>query len=355
MIFFSQKKKMHTALELGLRHLNRGAKALIFSSHKYAFGPYGTKNIGQGGTVAVPGEAEIEYEVEVLDILPTFSAKDEDLATRVAEAILKKRHGNVFFHQEDWPRAIRCYQSGVKALEVSEEDHGEEGFKDLVKVFGDISNNMATALFHMKNYKGAKEAAVKVIEVDPNNAKALYRGGMAALMQDNYEEAELALNEALKLAPTDPNIQKGIRELARLKKEYAKKEKAMYQTMAGFLLPKGERGKAKGEEGPTEGTSEDVSPGVTEVQEEEEEEDEGEEEEDKAVSSAEISREGVKETRKKSSGTGWVGFIRKNYEWIVTILFIIIPLIVLWPDLVQKWNKFPKVDGVGSESKNPDL
>ncbi len=132
-------------LELGLRHMRKGEKGLVRCSAKYGFGPVGRPQVAPGAEVAVPADASLEYEIEVLDVLPPFSPKDCPTVVRVAEAELKKRHGNGFFHHLDYNRAIRCYQAGLKALDaeaVDAEEETEEVYQAMVKMFCDISNNL---------------------------------------------------------------------------------------------------------------------------------------------------------------------------------------------------------------------
>jgi tetratricopeptide (TPR) repeat protein len=252
--------------------MRKGDKGVIRATAKYCFGPVGRKGLAPGAEVEVPPDADLEYEAEVLDVYPPFNSKEAPIRARLSEAGLKKAHGNGFFHHEDYTRAIRCYQAAIKALDPSEVDEEEEEtaeYKELVKIYCDVSNNLAAALMKLKRYKDVKEVraaarctrcglyvcmyicvmackdvctcmcvagaqhacparlsssspqvVVKVIEVDPNNAKALYRGGVAAMRQDNYEEADMALKEAFKLAPTDPAVRSALKELARLKEEY---------------------------------------------------------------------------------------------------------------------------------------
>lgn len=177
--------------------MRKGEKALIHAKSKYGFGPFGRKNVGFGGEVEVPGDADIEYEAEVTEIYPTFNPKEAPTVTRLTEAGLKKQIGNGHFHHEDYNRAIRCYQSAVKSLdpaEVDEEEEGEEAMKEVIKVYCDISNNLAMALMKLERYKDACEVCVKVIELDPNNTKALYRGGMASMEQVGTDDRQLIRN-----------------------------------------------------------------------------------------------------------------------------------------------------------------
>ena len=147
------------ALELGLRHMRMGEKGIVRCAAKYGYGPPGRPVVAPGAEVAVPEDAGLEYEIEVVDVLPHFNPKDAPLLARVAEAELKKRHGNVFFHHLDFNRAIRCYQAGIKALDaesVDEEEEEEEVYRGMVKMFCDVSNNLAAALMKLERWKDAK-------------------------------------------------------------------------------------------------------------------------------------------------------------------------------------------------------
>jgi hypothetical protein len=154
------------ALELGLRHMRKGEKGIVRCAAKYGYGPPGRPVVGFGGEVAVPEDAGLEYEIEVVDVLPPFNPKDAPLLTRVAEAELKKRHGNGFFHHLDYNRAIRCYQAGLKALDaesVDEEEEEEEVYRGMVKMFCDVSNNLAAALMKLERWKDAKVRTFVVV------------------------------------------------------------------------------------------------------------------------------------------------------------------------------------------------
>ena len=73
--------------------MRKGEKGLIRCKAKYGFGPIGRKNIGIGAEVAIPPDANLEYEVTVFDILPAFHPKDAPTIARIAEAGLKKYTG----------------------------------------------------------------------------------------------------------------------------------------------------------------------------------------------------------------------------------------------------------------------
>ena len=59
---------------------------LIRCKAKYAYGPVGRKNMAPGAEVEVPPDADLEYEVEVMDIYPGFNPKDDEIRVKITEA-----------------------------------------------------------------------------------------------------------------------------------------------------------------------------------------------------------------------------------------------------------------------------
>lgn len=60
-----------------------------------------------------------------------------------------------------------------------------------------------TLLYQRKDLKGAEAAFRKVIELNPNNAKAHYRLGVALIQQNKLEEAIAEYRQAIRIDPND--------------------------------------------------------------------------------------------------------------------------------------------------------
>lgn len=207
--------------------------------------------------------------------------------------------------------------------------------------------------------------------------------------QDKYEEAELALKEAYKLAPTDGQVGrwgsafdgeknmgasvmlirtacclaaprhqviKALKELARLKAEYAAKEKKMYKAMGGFLNKRrpsqdedgkeeegaGDKGAAAGAKG-AEGTEGEGDKGQQEEDEEsdQEEDDEGEGEEDEEDEEVEEEEEEGEAAAKSAAAaeTQKGPWVMRHFDVVVTVVMLVLPVIFVWPDLAKFWRR----------------
>lgn len=68
--------------------------------------------------------------------------------------------------------------------------------------------NLAACYLNKSNVDFAKviENADLALEIDPQNTKALYRGGKAHLLRDDLDAAKKKLTQAAKHQPNDKNI-----------------------------------------------------------------------------------------------------------------------------------------------------
>lgn len=218
-----------------------------------------------------------------------------------------------------------------------------------------------------------QEVCVKVIEVDKDNVKALFRGGLAALRQDNFEEAELALREAAKLAPNDPVIRAAVEDLQRKRAEYIAKEKKMMKKMGGFLMTpeatgiseeevekEGSKGKRdeqvekEGEDAVVADTTSTAAAAEKEPEEEEEEEEDGDEEEEEqpiklpvAASAATAGAVSQQEQMEARPINPWLAWYIEHYDWFVTAAFLILPVLFIGGDLKASWARWMGGGGGG--------
>lgn len=91
--------------------------------------------------------------------------------------------------------------------------------------------NIAAALIAEQKWDEAQKECDKVIEVDEENVKALFRRGQCHLGKRDYDWALIDLNKARQLEPNDKGILNEIAKTKKAKMEYAKKERAMYSKL----------------------------------------------------------------------------------------------------------------------------
>eukprot|EP01060_Flectonema_neradi_P000113 TRINITY_DN1008_c3_g1_i2.p1 TRINITY_DN1008_c3_g1~~TRINITY_DN1008_c3_g1_i2.p1 ORF type:complete len:127 (+),score=32.59 TRINITY_DN1008_c3_g1_i2:40-420(+) len=92
-----------------------------------------------------------------------------------------------------------------------------------------ISSNLSQAKLKLEDYNSVMSATSDVLRFDPNNVKALYRRGIAALRLGLLDESKEALT---KVEASDPKcVQSLMQELNQAFKKVRDKEKKAYSQM----------------------------------------------------------------------------------------------------------------------------
>lgn len=167
----------------------------------------------------------------------------------IQKALTKKRIANDIY-QNEWckppetsgdadcehsmKRAIRLYTKAAKEMEALlqgtyfhhvEKDHPQR--HESRQILLDVLNNIVALQLRQKEYHEAKNSAVEVLKIDPNNIKALLRAAKAALMDpaSTMEEAFAAVEGAeFAIINCDDNKSSNEKELKRLKLKAKEKQ-----------------------------------------------------------------------------------------------------------------------------------
>lgn len=231
------EKDVVPALELAIRFMNVGETALVWSHSKFAYGLSPRSN----GDYTLPPNSHVKYRVTVKSIIDDKERDEPGFLIRYSAA--KKGIGNDVFANE-WDlhqgkaKAIQLYTKGASNLQLLLQRSSEIEDRDLIQqassLMIDCLNNIVAVHLRAKEYHAAKEAAVKVLTVEPGNAKSLLRAAKAALLDpaSSYEEVRAALDAAAETEGADD------KELAKLRtqfqqqqKEYRKRSKAFASKM----------------------------------------------------------------------------------------------------------------------------
>ncbi|MXQ82147.1 hypothetical protein E5288_WYG007933 [Bos mutus] len=99
----------------------------------------------------------------------------------------------------------------------------------------DCYNNLAACLLQMEpvNYERVKEYSQKDLERQPDNAKALYRAGVAFFHLQDYDQARHYLMAAVNRKPKDANVRRYLQWTQLELSSYHRKEKQLYLGMFG--------------------------------------------------------------------------------------------------------------------------
>ena len=266
-------KYVNPALEMGVRFMHEGQRAVLWSTAKFAYGLSKRKH----GDFVLPPSSNVRYEIHVKTVIsPDKESSDPD-GFQLQLAKSKKDIANDVFKNELYmnkshggsqQRALRLYAKAAdemvhliqthqtKKKEIGDDYNLVKGQKitdQAAEIMLDCLNNIVAVHLKAENVHEAKEAAVKVLAQDPQNFKALLRAARAAMMDPSgtYEESEAAVAAAEKVVEEkgldDKDIVKLRKELKQRKQEYKKRRKEMMARMTKELKPKDQKKTAEEE------------------------------------------------------------------------------------------------------------
>eukprot|EP01088_Endostelium_zonatum_P019709 TRINITY_DN694_c0_g1_i1.p1 TRINITY_DN694_c0_g1~~TRINITY_DN694_c0_g1_i1.p1 ORF type:complete len:209 (+),score=68.04 TRINITY_DN694_c0_g1_i1:31-627(+) len=169
---------------------------------------------------------------------------------KIAKAEEYKISGNKFFQAQQYPKALDSYhrarlylkgfpiknaQSGNSIQDMIHSASGappsEEELKKIKELCVAVYSNMAAC--HLKQNKGEKaiQDCNDVLDLDPKNAKALYRRGQAHMLNQDVDRASADLNKALELSPNDAAVKAELVKLKKMEREQIQKQKKAFAGM----------------------------------------------------------------------------------------------------------------------------
>jgi len=231
-------KDVTPALEMGIRFMKEGEKAIVYGHSKYIYGP--AQRTSSDKSYTLPPNSNCIYEVTIKKLVNNDAEfSDPNFQLQIAKS--KKTIGNDVYVNE-WAggfgknKALLIYKKASQNLTnlLTEEHHGQAVRDEANSLLIDCLNNTAAVLLKAKDYGKAKEAATQVLLRDPDNIKALLRAARAAIYDPagTFEESEAAIDAAEQVNSDDPDLKRMRAELDRKKKEYKKKSKAMFSKMS---------------------------------------------------------------------------------------------------------------------------
>ena len=150
-----------------------------------------------------------------------------------------KASGNHFYKAGDNRAAVKKYRKALKYISHlrdsmgSTEDVEEEQIR-AVEVPACL--NMAAALLRttprtQEGLEEAKKQCENVLEIEPDNAKALFRRGQVGFWKQDYADALADLARVRELQPGDKGVLLEIEKVKKARAALVQKEKSMYGKM----------------------------------------------------------------------------------------------------------------------------
>jgi len=162
---------------------------------------------------------------------------------RVIQAEASKEEGNVLLKAGDSKAAVAKYAEGITSVEpLLEKDPGELG-EELQRratvAYQALRLNSAQACIKCEDWLATIEHAEKVLVIDKDNTKALYRRGLASSMMNTEGRLEQARADFARVATLEPANREVRDQLAktkdRLKDLRAEEKQRLSAVMSGGL------------------------------------------------------------------------------------------------------------------------
>jgi len=213
--------------DLGFATMKKGEKAVLTIDSEYGYGDAGS---GQ----KIPGGATLVFDVELLDFGPKKKEVWEmETSERIDEATKCKFSGNASFKSKDYDAAVKGWSEALRYIDRLGDDHDASEISDaeiaeVKKLRTSLWLNLAAAELKRNNFFAVKKHATNVLDVDPDNVKALFRRGSAFAKMDKYNEAKEDLLRANKLDPKNKSVVREYKALQKRVKDAKRKAKSVF-------------------------------------------------------------------------------------------------------------------------------
>ena len=189
-----------------------------------------------------PGEDFGLHEKDGTDDVFPFHPEDLELDWYLKENFPKildivttiKSAGNHFYKLNESQRAVRKYRKSLKYISILRDSMGSTNDEEETKIRAvevPCCLNIAAACLKSKDYNGAMKECEKVLEIDEDNTKAIFRRGQARFGKGDYDLALQDLNRARELEPNDKGVLNEITKVKKAKQVSVEKEKKLYGKM----------------------------------------------------------------------------------------------------------------------------
>jgi len=224
--FKTDEEEVIDGLDRAVLNMKKGEVALVTIPPEYAFGSTESKQ----DIAVVPPNSTVIYEVELVSFVKDKESWDLNNEEKIEAAGKKKEEGNALFKLGKFARASKRYEKAAKYIEY-DSSFSEEEKKQSKQLKISCNLNNAACKLKLKDYKQAEKLCTKVLELDCQNVKALYRRVQAYIQLADLELAEADIKKALEIDPDNRDVKLEYKTLKEKIKEYNKKDAKFYSNM----------------------------------------------------------------------------------------------------------------------------
>ncbi|CAH3161632.1 unnamed protein product, partial [Porites evermanni] len=192
----------------------------LVTDSRYAYGKAGKPEANP----PIPADAKLTYELHLLAVRDGPNITNMTDEERITIGEKKREIGNNLYTGGDYAGAINSYQRAIKYLSTSTAEQVQ-----ILRV--KCWNNMAAAQLKIKAYSAAEKSCSQVLQIDPDNVKALFRKGKVLAGNGETEQALVYIKKADQLDPNNKTIRGELNRLKQLLASEKRSERTMYQRM----------------------------------------------------------------------------------------------------------------------------
>eukprot|EP01018_Ginkgo_biloba_P006255 Gb_32981 [translate_table: standard] len=223
--FMTAEEQVVDGLDRAVMTMKKGEVAVV------TVGPdYGYETETKRDLAVVPPKSTLIYEVEMVSFVKEKESWDMSTPEKIEAAGKNKEEGNALFKAGKYWRASKKYEKAAKYIE-HDTAFSEEEKKQSKPLKVTCNLNNAACKLKLKDYKQAVKLCTKVLEIESQNVKALYRRAQAYIQTADLELAESDIKKALEIDPNNRDVKLEYKTLKEKQKEYNKKEAKLYGNM----------------------------------------------------------------------------------------------------------------------------
>ncbi|GLD98155.1 hypothetical protein PINS_up006852 [Pythium insidiosum] len=232
------------ALELAAKMMREGDAHEVRCDPRFAYGDKGLDGV-------VPPDTPLKLFVELLRVGKRLTA-DMTPSELLVEAEKKKESGNRYFRERKYDQAAKMYKKALTVLEGWE--RGDDGDADAdaeaakcKELLVALGNNVANVQHRLDQRKEARQSSLEVLQLDPQNLKALYRLAQLALEGGDFDDATLFVKQAIAVDPQSAKFRDMLVQIKQKKEAHRAREKELFAK-----LGKSKKAPSKANEGESE-------------------------------------------------------------------------------------------------------
>ncbi|KAK9528932.1 hypothetical protein VZT92_013060 [Zoarces viviparus] len=220
----AEDKDVPLGVDRAMDKMQKGECCVLYLKPKYGFGSEGKPEYKVGP------DRDLIYEVTLKSFQRAKETWEMELPEKLDLAAGVKHKGNQYFKVGLYHQAVIQYQRIVSWLEM-ECGAGTEQQKRIQSFTLTAHLNLALCFLRMKEFSQVVDNCNKVIELDEDNEKALYRRGEARLLRNEFSVAMEDFQQVLRVNPSNRAAHAQISICQSKIKEHHEQDKKTYANM----------------------------------------------------------------------------------------------------------------------------